>query len=110
MPTRKKKRGRPATGRDPLVSIRIPQKLLEEIDLWASYFEPSSRGKRSVAIRQLIAAGLRALPVRDPKAMKKYRPSRKKPALKPPVKHLVKNPRKIILGPSAVTTPGTLRD
>jgi hypothetical protein len=51
-----KKRGRPATGKDPLVSTRMPVTLIEEIDVWAS------RGdvKRSEAIRRLVEIGLKS--------------------------------------------------
>ena len=50
-----KKRGRPATGKDPLVSTRMPTALIGEIDAWAN------RGavKRSEAIRRLVELGLK---------------------------------------------------
>lgn len=33
---RKRKRGRPATGRDPLVSLRLPRDVLEKVEAIAS--------------------------------------------------------------------------
>ena len=51
-----KKRGRPATGRDPLVGIRLPPSVIERIDAWAA-----ERGvNRSEAIRAMIMATLEA--------------------------------------------------
>jgi hypothetical protein len=38
MPRRSRKRGRPATGHDPIVSIRLPEKLLRDIDAWAAVY------------------------------------------------------------------------
>lgn len=47
-----KSRGRPATGRDPSVSVRLPVELLAKLD--------SFRGdqSRSEAIRRLVEKGL----------------------------------------------------
>jgi hypothetical protein len=53
----KPKRGRPATGRDPFVGIRLPAPLIEDIDVWAEKTEAKSR---SEAIRRLIEIGLKA--------------------------------------------------
>lgn len=50
-----KKRGRPATGKDPLVGARFPQELIDAIDAWASQNDAS----RSEAIRRLVELGLR---------------------------------------------------
>ena len=51
-----KKRGRPATGRDPLVGVRLPPDVVERIDAWAN-----ERGvNRSEAIRAMIVAALEA--------------------------------------------------
>jgi Arc/MetJ-type ribon-helix-helix transcriptional regulator len=50
----KKRRGRPATGKDPLVSARLPQTLINQIEDWAATNEAS----RSEAIRQLVELGL----------------------------------------------------
>jgi Arc/MetJ-type ribon-helix-helix transcriptional regulator len=51
----KKKRGRPATGHDPFVGIRLPEELLVQIAKWS---ENSEAGSRSEAIRRLIELGL----------------------------------------------------
>jgi len=53
-----KKRGRPATGKDPLVSTRMPQSLIGTVDRWADGHEI----KRSEAIRRLVEIGLKAKP------------------------------------------------
>jgi Arc/MetJ-type ribon-helix-helix transcriptional regulator len=50
----KKKRGRPATGRDPMVSSRIPEDVVSAIDQWAERNETT----RSDAIRHLVELGL----------------------------------------------------
>jgi Arc/MetJ-type ribon-helix-helix transcriptional regulator len=50
----KKGRGRPATGKDPLVSARLPVKLIENIKSIAE----SEKISRSDAIRNLIERGL----------------------------------------------------
>jgi Arc/MetJ-type ribon-helix-helix transcriptional regulator len=52
----KPKRGRPATGRDPFVGIRLPAPLLEDIQVWSDRHEASSR---SEAIRRLVELGLK---------------------------------------------------
>jgi hypothetical protein len=52
----KRGRGRPATGRDPLVSSRIPAGIVDEIDQWAQKNETT----RSDAIRRLVEIGLKA--------------------------------------------------
>lgn len=50
-----KKRGRPATGKDPLVGARFPQELIDAIDGWAAKNDAS----RSEAIRWLVEMGLK---------------------------------------------------
>lgn len=50
-----KKRGRPATGKDPLVGARFPQDLIDSIDAWAAENDAS----RSEAIRRLVELGLK---------------------------------------------------
>src|SRR5882762_1274634 len=50
----KKKRGRPATGRDPMVSARIPAATVGTIDEWARRNETT----RSGAIALLVELGL----------------------------------------------------
>ena len=52
----KKKRGRPATGRDPMVSSRIPEATVSAVDNWAQHNETT----RSDAIRRLVELGLKA--------------------------------------------------
>jgi hypothetical protein len=49
-----KKRGRPATGKDPMLAFRAPENLTREIDYWAEKRELT----RSDAIRKLIEDGL----------------------------------------------------
>jgi hypothetical protein len=51
----KKKRGRPATGRDPVMAIRLPEKLRVAVDHWAA----DKKITRSEAIRLLIDRGLK---------------------------------------------------
>ncbi len=55
--TVKPKRGRPATGRDPFVGIRLPELLLKQIQLWSVEHRAASRSK---AIRSLVELGLKA--------------------------------------------------
>jgi hypothetical protein len=52
----KRKRGRPATGMDPLVAARIPPALTARVEAWAA----ATGISRSEAIRQLIELGLQA--------------------------------------------------
>jgi hypothetical protein len=62
----KKKRGRPATGKDPLVSARLPQPLVDQVEGWSA----SNSVTRSEAIRRLVELGLKvkspARPVSTP--------------------------------------------
>jgi hypothetical protein len=51
-----KKRGRPATGRDPVSAVRLPVELTAAIDKWAQQNEAN----RSQAIRRLVELGLKA--------------------------------------------------
>ncbi|TAJ91241.1 MAG: ribbon-helix-helix protein, CopG family [Reyranella sp.] len=53
-----KKRGRPATGKDPLVGARFPQDLIDAIDAWAA--KAGDDVSRSEAIRRLVEIGLKA--------------------------------------------------
>ena len=54
-PKLKNRGGRPATGRDPTTSIRLPAGMTEQLDAWAA-----SQGiSRSEAIRQLVVEALR---------------------------------------------------
>jgi Arc/MetJ-type ribon-helix-helix transcriptional regulator len=50
-----KKRGRPATGKDPLVAVRLPPEMIREIDAWAKH---NTGGSRSEAIRRFIEKAL----------------------------------------------------
>jgi hypothetical protein len=52
---RRKKRGRPATGTDPLVATRMPPALIKSIDNWA---EKYADGSRSGAIRRMVEMAL----------------------------------------------------
>jgi hypothetical protein len=52
----KKRRGRPATGKDPLVSARLPQPVIDQLDGWAAKNDTT----RSEAIRRLVELGLKA--------------------------------------------------
>lgn len=52
-----KRRGRPATGQDPVSAVRLPSDLTEQIDRWGEKHEVPTR---SEAIRQLVEIGLRA--------------------------------------------------
>jgi hypothetical protein len=51
-----KKRGRPATGRNPFLTARVPQEVIDAIEAWAVANEIS----RSEAIRRLLELGLGA--------------------------------------------------
>ena len=52
----KTSRGRPATGKDPHVTHRMPEAMIAEVDAWAAVHETS----RSEAIRRLVELGLKA--------------------------------------------------
>jgi hypothetical protein len=70
---RKKKRGRPATGHDPVVPVRLPEKLLSDIDAWADVYRKEHElvgMTRSAAIRCLILLGMERVSYRavDPKS------------------------------------------
>lgn len=54
--TPKKARGRPATGKDPHVTARMPTALIAEVETWAVANDAS----RSEAIRRLVEIGLHA--------------------------------------------------
>jgi hypothetical protein len=51
---KRKKRGRPATGTDPLYGVRIPEELMVRIEQWAK----ANVATRSEAIRRLVELGL----------------------------------------------------
>jgi hypothetical protein len=50
-----KKRGRPATGRDPVSAVRLPAELAAAVDHWGEAHEAN----RSEAIRRLVELGLK---------------------------------------------------
>ena len=52
----KKKPGRPATGHDQFVGIRLPDRLLAQIAKW---FEAHEAASHSEAIRRLLEIGLK---------------------------------------------------
>jgi hypothetical protein len=52
---KRKKRGRPATGTDPLVGVRLHEATIKAIDAWAVKHDMS----RSEAIREFIDRGLK---------------------------------------------------
>lgn len=52
----KKPRGRPATGKDPQVVLRMPRSLIAEVDAWGK----ANEAMRSEAIRRLVELGLKA--------------------------------------------------
>jgi metal-responsive CopG/Arc/MetJ family transcriptional regulator len=51
-----KKRGRPATGHDPVLTVRLPATTRSAIETWAKY-QPD-KPSRSEAIRRLIEFAL----------------------------------------------------
>ncbi len=53
---KKRGRGRPATGKDPLVALRLPPSMIASVDGWA---KRSGAASRSEAIRELIERGLK---------------------------------------------------
>jgi hypothetical protein len=53
---KRKKRGRPATGTEPLYGVRISDQLMAEIKRWAE----ANSVSRSEAIRGLVEIGLKA--------------------------------------------------
>jgi hypothetical protein len=77
----RKPSGRPATGCDPLVQVRMPPDIIQAVDRLAAKFQDLDR---SAAIRSLIELGLRAgrkkNQVVDPKGYRSY--DRKAPLAK----------------------------
>jgi hypothetical protein len=55
------RRGRPATGTNPAIGVRLPPDLLEALDRWRR--EQADPPGRPEAIRRLIEAGLAAKPI-----------------------------------------------
>lgn len=60
MVTPKKRRGRPATGRDPVMTLRLPPALIADLEKWAQ----ASGVSRSEAARIMIENGLMKKPRR----------------------------------------------
>jgi hypothetical protein len=58
----RKKRGRPATGRDPVTAVRLPKPVMTAVDKWAARNGIESR---SEAFRLLLGYGLTAAPERE---------------------------------------------
>jgi len=52
----KKRRGRPATGKDPHIAARMPPALIAEVEAWAAANDTT----RSDAFRRLVEIGLKA--------------------------------------------------
>jgi len=53
-----KKRGRPATGHDPHISLRLPEEMIAAADAWAA--QQPDKPSRSEALRRLIDIGMKA--------------------------------------------------
>jgi hypothetical protein len=53
----KKRRGRPATGKDPMVGVRMSENLQEEIRAWAG--KQDDDPPLATAIRRLVEIGLK---------------------------------------------------
>ena len=58
IPVVRKKRGRPATGQDPVSAIRLSPALRSAIEAWAK--QQPDKPSRSEAIRQLVEFALKA--------------------------------------------------
>jgi len=53
-----KRPGRPATGRDPVLTVRLPPELRSDIESWAK--QQKDKPSRSEAIRRLLEFALAA--------------------------------------------------
>ena len=53
-----KKRGRPATGNDPVRAFRMSDQFMARVDGWAA--EQTDQPSRAEAIRRLVELGLKA--------------------------------------------------
>jgi len=67
-PVVRKKRGRPATGQDPVTAIRLSADMRERVDKWAAG-EPDEP-VRSEAIRRLMELGLASTQPAGPRGKK----------------------------------------
>jgi hypothetical protein len=54
---KKRKRGRPATGNDPMMALRMSPELKIEVDDWAA--KQADQPSRSEAIRRLVEQALK---------------------------------------------------
>jgi hypothetical protein len=62
----KKGRGRPATGKDPHVTARMPPELIQKVETWAA----ANEAGRSEAIRRLVEIGLSKSPeIKKPRVL-----------------------------------------
>jgi hypothetical protein len=52
-----KKRGRPATGNDPVRAFRLSNEFMASVDAWVA--EQTDRPSRAEAIRRLVELGLK---------------------------------------------------
>jgi hypothetical protein len=57
-----KKIGRPATGQDPHISLRLPVEMIAAADTWAA--QQPDKPSRSKALRRLIDLGIKASSLR----------------------------------------------
>lgn len=74
----KKKAGRPATGRDPAISARVPESVVEAIDAWAE----AAGTTRSDAIAKLIGLGVNAPAAKYPREILTVARNKRSNALK----------------------------
>jgi hypothetical protein len=81
----KPKRGRPATGRDPFVGIRLPATLIEDIRTWA---DKQGAESRSEAIRRLVEIALKSETPSKPIARRPGRRSRAQDLAKDAIDHM----------------------
>jgi metal-responsive CopG/Arc/MetJ family transcriptional regulator len=58
IPVLRKKRGRPATGQDPVLAIRLSSDLRAAVETWAE--QQTDKPSRSEAIRRLLELALAA--------------------------------------------------
>jgi len=64
----RKKRGRPATGKEPMMSFRMADDRRPAVDEWAA--KQPDKPKRSEALRRLVEKGLRLVQLRKPHNIK----------------------------------------
>lgn len=60
-----KRRGRPATGKDPSRTFRLSERFMADLDAWA--VAQTDRPCRSEAIRRLVEIGLKKTALREAK-------------------------------------------